>query len=104
VSTVDADQHAREFIREHGGCLYIWESEAGIEHETTKPRHGIDFKEIEADGFTLYVDPAIEMPQRWKLDFHRFPNPRVRALWNGGVWSPNGSRMPSWEGDRPFDN
>ena len=100
--TVETDSGAAEYIREHGGRLFIWVSDAGLEHETIRPKEGINFIELRGDGFSLHVDPAIEMPARWSLVFHRFPRPHVRALWNGGAWSPNGARMPQWEGESPW--
>lgn len=96
---VETDEGAEDFIREHGGRLFVWVSTAGIEHETTKPKEGIDFAELRGDGFSLFVDPAIEMPARWSLVFHRFPRPHVRALWNGGAYSPGVPRMSPWEGE-----
>ncbi len=99
---VETDAEAEDFIREHGGRLFVWVSDAGIEHETTKPKEGIDFAELRGDGFSLFVDPAIEMPARWSLVFHRFPRPHVRALWNGGAYSPSLPWISRWEGESPF--
>ena len=102
TTAVETYPGAADFIREHGGRLFIWVSDAGLEHETTKPKQGIDFIELRGDGFSLNVDPAIEMPAKWSLVFHRFPRPHVRALWNGGAFSPNIPRMSPWEGEGPF--
>ena len=99
--TIRADPRAVEFIRDHGGRLFVWAGDAGIEHETTRPRAGVAFDELQADGFTLYVDRSIEMPHGWRLVFHRFPTPHVRALWNERVFSPNGLRVSQWEGGPP---
>lgn len=99
--TVETYHGAEDYIREHGGRLFVWVGDAGLEHETTKPKEGIDFIELRGDGFSLYVDPAIEMPARWSLVFHRFPRPHVRALWNGGAWSAALPWLSPWEGEGP---
>ena len=70
---VETDAEAEDYIRECGGRLFVWVSDAGLEHETTKPKEGIDFIELRGDGFSLYVDPAIEMPARWSLVFRSLP-------------------------------
>ena len=98
---VDADANAVAFIQERGGRLFVWASNAGIEHETTKPREGIDFVRLEGNGFELFVDPSIDEAHRWRLVYHRFPTPHVRALWNGGAYSVGLPLMSKWEGDPP---
>jgi hypothetical protein len=90
-----------DFLRGRGGRLFVWVSDAGLEHETTRPKAGVDFVELQGDGFSLYVDPAIETPASWSLVYHRFPRPHVRALWNGGAWSPTIPRLSPWEGNDP---
>jgi hypothetical protein len=99
---IEPDPKAAEFIRAHGGALYVWMSDSGLEHETTKPKGGITFSEYAADGFTLHVDRTIQAAHLWRLVYHRLPRPRVRALWNGAVFSPSGARVSSWEGGNPF--
>ena len=99
---VIADARAAEFLRSNGGALYIWRSEAGLEHETTKPKAGIAFTEHPGEGFTLYIDRTIEPANEWQLVYHRWPRPHVRALWNGAAFSPGASRLSDWEGGSPF--
>ena len=93
---VVADDASVSFIEDRGGSLYVWSSDAGIEHETTKPHDGVSFVTLRGEGFELHVDSTIEMPHLWRLVFHRFPTPHVRALWNGAAYS--GARYQSWEG------
>jgi len=96
---IEVGPGAAEFVHERGGRLYVWVSETGIEHETTIPNRNIDFIEVPGDDFTLYVDRSIEPPERWRLVFHRFPRPHVRALWNGtGGFSQPVGLSGSWEG------
>lgn len=88
-----------EFVREHGGRLFVWLSESGVEHETARPKSGVEFIEVPGDGFTLCVDRSIDAPERWRLVFHRFPRPHVRALWNGtGGFSQTSGLPGRWEG------
>ncbi|HEY2371728.1 MAG TPA: hypothetical protein VGH82_04195 [Gaiellaceae bacterium] len=89
-----------EFVRQHGGRLFVWVSEAGVEHETTSPNPNIEFIEIPGGDFTLYVDRSIEPAERWRLVFHRFLRPHVRALWNGTGGFSEGTRLQGggWEG------
>lgn len=101
---IEADEAATQFIRDHGGQFFIWASSAGIEHESAKPpKRNIEFERYEADGFTLCVDREIESANEWRLVYHRLPKPHVRALWNGGAFSPSGARVPSWEGKKPWE-
>jgi hypothetical protein len=100
---VVTDDDAISFLCKRGGRLYVWLSGAGIEHETTAPRHGIGFHRTPAERFELYVDEAIEPASLWRVVFHRFPKAHVRALLNGGAYSPSGARLPSWEGKGPWD-
>ena len=102
VIRIDADPKAVLLIQKQGGRLYVWTSSAGIEHETTSPRAGIDFVQLPGDGFDLFVDPSIEAAERWQVEYQRFPRPHVRALWNGGAYSPGGSHVPQWQGKPPW--
>lgn len=101
VSTtrIEVGPGVAEFVHERGGRLYVWVSETGIEHETTSPNPDINFVELPGDQFTLYVDSSIEPAERWRLVFHRFPRPHVRALWNGtGGFSQGSGLSGGWEG------
>jgi hypothetical protein len=100
---IEADEAAAQFIRDHGGRFFVWVSSAGIEHEAAKPPKDIEFEEHDAEGFTLCVDREIEAANEWRLVYHRIPRPHVRALWNGGAFSPSGARTPSWEGKKPWE-
>jgi hypothetical protein len=42
---VSADPDAEEYVRDHGGRLFIWISDAGLEHEMTTPKPGIEYVE-----------------------------------------------------------
>jgi hypothetical protein len=96
ATTIQVGPRVADFVRERGGRLFVWLGESGIEHETTQPNPGIDFVEIPGESFTLFVDRSIEQPDTWRLVFHRFPIPHVRALWNGTAYQAGGA-LTSWE-------
>lgn len=72
-----------EYIRQNGGRFYIWADAAGISHESLHARSGVNYTIYHGDGFDVCIDSSIEEPDVWKLVFHRFPRPHIRALWNG---------------------
>jgi hypothetical protein len=77
---VVTDDEAISFVRKRGGRLYVWLSDAGIEHETATPREVIRFRSISTTGFEPCVDKAIEPANQWRIVFHRSPKAHVRAL------------------------
>jgi hypothetical protein len=101
--TVEADEDAVRFILDHGGRFFVWTSDAGLLHADIKAHPGIQFEELSGDGFALFVDRQIEAANKWTLVFHRFPRPHLRALWNGGAFSPGSARIPSWECENPWE-
>jgi hypothetical protein len=88
---IDASDKAKEFIVEQGGNVYVWSSEAGFDHATTKlPDAAIEFVSTEADGFTFHQDATIDEPDFWRIEFHHFPHHHVTATWDGGEFAPPG--------------
>ena len=83
---IEASDHAREFIAEHGGSLYVWADEDGFDHAKTEAPDGIEFVEHEADGFHFFQDPRIGEPDWWRVEFHHLPRPHVTATWDGGSY------------------
>lgn len=83
--SVVADPQAVSFIVEHGGCLYVYADKAGMKHVKTEPPHdtSIQFEQIEADGFLMYVEDDIEYPRTWNVRFHHLPYHHVDVLWDG---------------------
>src|SRR5579884_3425132 len=79
---VKASPNAVEFIEEHGGRLYVWADDSGLEHVRTEPPdHPVDFAERSCGGFDLYVDRTIAAPQRqWTIVYHHFPFQHVEAI------------------------
>jgi hypothetical protein len=92
---VSADEHARAFIEEHGGKVYVWASDAGLEHvATTCPTGAIEFRSIDANGFTLHADTSIEQPAEWTVVLRHVPHKHIEVLWDGK--SPGYGARPSW--------
>ena len=65
---VDASKAARRYIREHGGRVFVWlhpVNEAWVTQKvsTKAPPGGPLFDEFDADGFTLFLDRALEPPE-----------------------------------------
>ena len=82
---IEASAKAREFIRDHGGKIYVWSDDASIDHASTKqPDSQTEFVSFEADGFTFCQDATIESPDWWKVEFHHLPHAHVTATWDGG--------------------
>jgi hypothetical protein len=82
---IEATADAVEFITEHGGNLYVWADEVGLEHASPKqPGGDHEFTEYPAEGFTFHLDTSVGEPDWWKIEFHHFPHKHVTALWDGG--------------------
>lgn len=87
-----ASHQAAELIREQGGRLYVWiklrRCCGSVPTLATAPQppDGKEFREIDADGFALYMPVGLQrLPDELHLDLHRFPR-RVEAYWNGCAW------------------
>ena len=82
---VVADREALSFIAENGGRLYVYADAAGLKHVKTKPPDDVSlqFEEVEADGFLMYVEADIVRPEVWDVKFHHLPYHHVDVLWDG---------------------
>jgi hypothetical protein len=96
---VVADPEAVSFIAERGGRLYVYADSAGLKHVKTEPPHdaSIQFEQVEADGFVMYVEDDIQQPDTWNVKFHRLPYHHVDVLWDGHQPGPEpGSTYSHW--------
>jgi len=95
-----ADPQAVSFIADNGGRLYVYADASDLKHVKTAPPAdaAIRFKQIEADGFTLYVEDDMVEPQTWTVVFHHLPWPHVDVLWEGRQPGLSGNSMA------PFPN
>jgi hypothetical protein len=82
---VIADPEAVAFIAENGGRTYVYADAADLKHVKTEPPRdtSITFKQIEADGFLLYVEDDIQEPHTWNVKFRHLPHHHVDVLWDG---------------------
>jgi hypothetical protein len=101
--TVLADPKALSFIAEHGGRLYVYADSAGFKHvKTETPRDpSIQFEQVQADGFVMFVETHIVQPETWNVKFHRFPYRHVDVLWDGRQPGPVVRNAP--EAPSPFE-
>jgi hypothetical protein len=85
IVAVVAEPEAVSFIAERGGRLYVYADASSLKHVKTEPPSdsAIRFKQIEADGFVLYVEDDIAEPEVWNVKFHHLPWPHVDVLWDG---------------------
>lgn len=93
---VVADPEAVSFIAEHGGQLYVYADAAGLKHvKTQRPHDGsLQFEEIEADGFLMYVEADLDHPDVWNVKFHHLPCHHVDVLWDGRQPGTTYSQQP----------
>jgi hypothetical protein len=83
--SVVADPEAVSFIAERGGRLYVYADAGGLKHVKTHPPddRSINFTEVQADGFLMYVQDDIVQPNTWNVKFHPLPFHHVDVLWDG---------------------
>lgn len=79
---VQATADAASYIRENGGCLYVWADDDGLEHARVRPpNHHVDFDTVNCEGFQFKVDRTIAPPSKtWNIVFHRLPFHHVEAI------------------------
>ena len=88
---VTADPDAVEFIREHGGMVFVRPYRAGfcapvvdLEATTEPPRGALDYQREEAADFLLFFHPAIRRrPEELVVAVRGRRKPRVRVYWDG---------------------
>jgi hypothetical protein len=89
---VVAAPSVQEFVREHGGCLYVWTdrtlccggSMTFLKNSTTRPGTERAFREIANEDFRLLLDPGLhEPPDELHLVLKGWYRKRVEAFWNG---------------------
>ena len=64
----------------------VFADDDGFDHAKTEQPDGIEFVELEADGFRFFQDPRIGEPDWWRVEFHHLPRPHVTATWDGGSY------------------
>ena len=89
---VTASADAAEFIRAHGGQLFVWPAEhrsarltlAFLQASVDPPPHALDFRRVEARGFLLFMDPALQtLPEELLVVLRGRRHPHIEAYWDG---------------------
>ena len=92
---IEADAHARAFIADNGGNVYVWCDASGLEYTTlTPPDNPPRWTTIRGDGFTLHVDTTIGTPYQSQFVFHHLPHRHVTAIYNGDIGSLSAAGFP----------
>ena len=89
---VTASADAAEFIRAHGGQLFVWPAEhrsawltlAFLKASVDPPPQALDFRRVEARGFLLFMDPALQtLPEELLVVLRGRRHPHIEAYWDG---------------------
>ena len=89
---VTASADAAEFIRAHGGQLFVWPAEhrsarltlAFLKASVAPPPQALDFRRVEARGFLLFLDPALQtLPEELLVVLRGRRHPHIEAYWDG---------------------
>ena len=89
---VTATADAAEFIRARGGQLFVWPAEhrsarltvAFLKASVDPPPQALDFRRVEARGFLLFLDPALQtLPEELLVVLRGRRHPHIEAYWDG---------------------
>ena len=89
---VTATAEAAEFIRARGGQLFVWPAEhrsarltlAFLKASVAPPPQALDFRRVEARGFLLFMDPALQtLPEELLVVLRGRRHPHIEAYWDG---------------------
>ena len=89
---VTASADAAEFIRAHGGQLFVWPAEhrsarltlAFLKASVDPPPQALDIRRVEARGFLLFMDPALQtLPEELLVVLRGRRHPHIEAYWDG---------------------
>ena len=86
---VEASPETVEFVREHGGRLYVWAKRARCCHgsvtflETSSEPGELPFRRVDAEGIELYLDARLGEPDELVIETSGRRRKHVHAYWNG---------------------
>ena len=89
---VTATADAAQFIRAHGGQLFVWPAEhrsarltlALLEASVDPPPRALDFRRVEAGDFLLFLAPALQtLPDELLVVLRGRRHPHIEAYWDG---------------------
>jgi len=89
-----ADPKAVSLITARGGCLYVYADASGQKRVRTEAPTdpSIHFRQIEADGFRLYVQEGIKHPDLWSVTYRHIPYHHLDVAWDGHPAHPRMAR------------
>src|SRR5713226_2346196 len=89
---VEATPLAVDFIREHGGQLFVWPAEhrsarltlALLDASVDPPAGALRFRRVDAGEFLLFLHPAIQtLPARLDVALRGRRRPHIEVFWEG---------------------
>jgi len=87
---------ARAFVEDRGGQLFVWPDQhrccrvslTFLKTSTEPPLEALDYARIDADGFSVFLDPAIgSLPEELELQLRGRRRPHVEAYWDGCAYA-----------------
>ena len=102
---VVATSEARAFVEDRGGRLFVWPDQhrccrvslTFLKTSTEPPLEALDYAlefgaldyaRIDADGFSVFLDPAIgSLPEELELQLRGRRRPHVEAYWDGCAYA-----------------
>jgi hypothetical protein len=102
---VEIAPKALKSIRSQGGRLFLWTKDVGQGWETDQlayvPPPAVQFALHDQEGFQLYIEEGIDVPEQLKISSRFWPLRGVRVTWDGrrsGVRGDWGTREPGATG------
>lgn len=93
---VVASGDALEFIRRHGGKIYVWTTRQACCHgamftvvdaSIEPPRGAAEFRPIATEGFQLLLGPSVRrQPSELSIELRGRHRKHVKAYWDGGIF------------------
>jgi hypothetical protein len=86
---VDASPEAVQLVQLQGGKLYVWASRARccggplVFLETSAEPGGREFRRVPAEGFELYLERALGVPDELVVEAKGRRRRHVHAYWDG---------------------
>ena len=88
---VTTSEEAIAFIRAAGGMLFVWPETTRsprlvltrLKASCRPPRSALDYRRRDADGFLLFLHPAMRVPIELKIELRGHRHVRIEVFWNG---------------------
>ena len=89
---VVASPAASEFVRRHGGQLFVWPTHHRsyrlnltlLDASTDPPDRVLEFSRVQTEGFVLFLHPSLRrLPEKLDVELRGVRRPHVEVFWNG---------------------